>query len=294
MGSMSHRGLSLDPIHPNISQLLQKYESIWGQSRNPALLAEIHGRTPWISVSSNAIVGGIDGSNYQLQGDWQAAKKEGMYMNKRVGISPVGNTKSKWMYNYVKRRYMPKAGVIEFEVDSKGGLGSIRYGKLKVKAYTKEDLEVIERYYMVPGLRILVEWGWSTWSGAPINIWKDKYHYGNGSLDIQEQIIQNVVGVNSLHASVSKNGSDSGKPGRYDAMIGLVTKFSWAMDDGGAYDCDIEITSTNGMMLSMPMDSANLGGQLITMMAEYVDNTWPWPNEWKPELKEDSRNISDI
>ena len=125
----SHRGLALDPLHPNISQLVDKYESVWGNNRTSDITKEVHGRTPWITVSSNALVGGINGKEYELKGDWEAHSNFAMMADKRVGVAPSGNTDSKYIYYGGSDRYLPKAGVKSFDVDAKGGLGSIRYGE---------------------------------------------------------------------------------------------------------------------------------------------------------------------
>lgn len=290
----SHRGITLDPLHPNVSQLVSKYESVWGDGRSTETLKEIHSRTPFITVSSNALVGGINGSQYQLQGDWQAHSSFEKLANKRTGFA---NTReSKFMYYGGKARYLPKAGVSELSVDSKGGLGSIRYGSLKLKAFRKDDLEIIEKYYMVPGMRILVQWGWSTFGGELIDLYDKKYNHGNGEIDIQQDIVKKVLGVSSLYESVPAEGSDDNTPGRYDAMIGLVTKFDWSLDEGGAYNITIELTSTNGLMLTTPMDSAQLAAALITTKETYEDN-YPWPlgdGDQTYSETESNRPIGDI
>ena len=292
----SHRGITLDPLHPNISQLVTKYESVWGNGRSTEIIKETHARTPFISVSSNAVVGGYNASMSQLQGDWQAHSTLDKLANKRTGVAPAGDTYKKYMYYGGKHRYLPKAGISELEIDSKGGLGSIRYGKIKLKAYQKSDLEHIEKYYMVPGIRLLIQWGWSTFGGDLIDLWDKKYLHGSGEIDIQQDIIKKVLGVNSLNESVVEEGSDALTPGRYDAMIGLVTKFDWSLDDGGAYDITIEVTSTNGLMLSTPMDSNQLGAALITTKETYEDNySWPFGDGDKTyDEIESNRPIGDI
>ena len=275
----SHRGLSLDPLHPNIQQLVEKYENFNDNNKTQKIVQEIHGRTPWIIVSSNALVGGVDGKKYQLLGDWMATT-DSKLANKRVGVwhkatGDVDGT-GNYMYYGGKSRLMPKAGITEFNVDSKGGLGSIRYGKIKMKAYTSDDLAYIEKYYMVPGMRVLIQWGWSSWDGDIIDLWDSKYQHHNGELDLQQDIVNRVIGVSKPFEAVPDEGTDKNSPGRYDAMLGLVTKFNWSIDEGGAYDIDIEVTSTNGMLLTAPMDSMILGAQLVTAKEVYEDN-YGWP-----------------
>ena len=295
----SHRGLSLDPLHPNIQQLVEKYENFNDNNKSQKIVQEIHGRTPWILMSSNAIVGGVDGKKYQLLGDWMATTETKM-ANKRVGVwhkatgdkDGTGN----FMYYGGKSRLMPKAGITEFNVDSKGGLGSIRYGKIKIKAFTADDLAYIEKYYMVPGLRVLIQWGWSSWEGDVIDLWDSRYENHNGEIYLQQDILKRVVGVKSLYDNVPDEGEDKNTPGRYDAMIGVVTKFNWSIDEGGAYDIDIEVTSTNGMLLTTPMDSCTLGAQLVTTKTTYEDNYgWPFgPGDKTYSNVEGAKMIPDI
>ena len=57
-------------------------------------------------------------------------------------------------------RSKPLPGIMQLNVSNKGSLGTIRRAALDIKCYSLDDLEAIEMMYMVPGMSVLIEWGW--------------------------------------------------------------------------------------------------------------------------------------
>ena len=175
----------------------------------------------------------------------------------------------------------PVPGIVSVEVSNKGDLGTIRRATLSIKVHNLADLEAIEMMYMVPGLSILLEWGWyhPKLNVEPIDIEliKDGAPLASTTL-INTEILKKTYGVESdipgdptpLYnleevASQYDPAIETLGPGAgiYDGMLGVVTKFSWSNDGNGGYDVVVDVISPGSLATGIPAESYTMGGSLI-------------------------------
>tara|TARA_R110001583_G_scaffold13766_2_gene58677 strand:- start:12224 stop:16771 length:4548 start_codon:yes stop_codon:yes gene_type:complete len=159
----------------------------------------------------------------------------------------------------------PLPGITQLSVSNKGDLGTIRRASIDIKVHTLADLEAIEMMYMVPGMSILVEWGWyhSELSVEPINIEQIQSGQKLGSTKkINNQILEKVFGLNpgELHnidnpEGFLAEGEMGPKAGIYDGFLGTVTKFNWSNGGDGSYDVRIDIISPGSLSTEVECSS---------------------------------------
>lgn len=175
-------------------------------------------RKPWVRAISSAILGT----------DLDARKNYVLYTG----------TQDSFSNSYDSKYFRPKIGITSMEMDFKGTMGSTRSITLNFQCWTKDDLEVLEKLYMIPGMSIIVEWGWSLTSDgvevSPVSSFlndptPDDYYLSN----IMEKVIANRESYT----------------GNYDGFVGLVTNFNYSLNSDLGFDCTIEIIGPGEMFL---------------------------------------------
>ena len=177
----------------------------------------------------------------------------------------------------------PIPGITGMQVSNKGDLGTIRRASFDIKVHNLMDLEAIEMMYMVPGLSVLIEWGWyhPDLFMEPIDIEMiksgDKLASTNTinteilkkSFGIQESAedIGNPSALYNLDERANLTYGPLGPPaGIYDGLLGVATKFNWSNDGQGGYDCRVDCISPGSLAGGIPAESYGLGG------SEVIDN----------------------
>jgi len=174
----------------------------------------------------------------------------------------------------------PLPGVTGLQVSNKGDLGTIRRASFDIKVHNLADLEAIEMMYMVPGISVLVEWGWyhPKFEGQvePINVELITENAALASTTlINTEILKKSFGVgagsepgdptslyNLEEAATANFGPMGPAAGTYDGLLGVVTKFNWSNDGQGGYDCRVDVISPGSLAAGIPAESFVLGGKL--------------------------------
>jgi hypothetical protein len=163
-------------------------------------------------------------------------------------------------------RNTPIPGITSIRVSNKGDLGTLRRATLAIKCYHEADLHELEMMYMVPGVSILLEWGWysEVKSQQPIFL-GDLEDNGrlNNITKIQEELLKKTLDIDSLLVQHNHEGSLETSAGLYDGLIGVVTKFNWSNASDGSYDIQIDIIAPNSLTLGVPTETYKLGGNII-------------------------------
>ena len=286
---MSFRGISLEPIHKNIqvrlNQLKEQHSFATGSENNAFGFGvqsiggkenylELSKKTVWYSLRSNSLYLGISNTPTspkfsKLGPHWDNAEFIG-----KEGPGFIGPTK-KGMPTWKTRtarpdfNFTPPPGVESISVTTKGSMGSIKTADIKLKIFHPDDLEYIEYAYLMPGITLFLEWGWSGQTPIP----QDEYEgmKGKSSKMLEEAIIKKKLGLGAGDTIVLANQSDqtdedikSLNPGQYDGMLGVVTKFNWSLDTDGGYTATISIISPNSLVMGVQLESSQLGATKTT------------------------------
>jgi hypothetical protein len=151
----------LTNIEPNIASKIKSYSDSMEASKLNA----------WIRVFSGAIVGSNQGLIMQSNdSDFKLFKAAGD-TNPTIygGLQSSGVLGKDWNGNAVEtalgRRLRPSPVITSFSV--KEGKDQIsRQATLEIKAFSLEQMEMIQSYFLEPGYSLYIEWGWNTTDGV--------------------------------------------------------------------------------------------------------------------------------
>jgi hypothetical protein len=171
--------------------------------------------SPWIRVFSGATVGQSQGLILQSNTSAKLLRATGESISTIYGdAQSSGTVGTDWEGNPVesdpKRFLRPSPIITGFSV--KEGQDQIsRDATLQLTAYTLEQMEAIQTYFLEPGYSLFIEWGWNTNEGV-------------GGLTTTGKGVDNIL--NEI-AKKSLNWGDLVKTrlntdGEYDAFLGFI------------------------------------------------------------------------
>jgi len=131
-----------------------------------------------------------------------------------------------------ENRLRPGPGITALDVTFKGDMGALKKAVVNFKCHTLADLERMEKFYMYPGIKVLVEWGWSC---------------NTAGTDFASQKITGVPYLDDtlknpakVYAEIQEQRKLSG--GTYDALFGTIVNFSWTINRDKSFDCTTTIS----------------------------------------------------
>ena len=269
---MPFRGITLEPIHKNIQARLEEMKVIaaYGNPEKPGVTdplsqVNINNKTVWYRLTSNAGVvkgGAIIPPQFAQMG---------------TGIKYKTADGTYWSDNTARpdMSFTPPPGVESINVSTKGALGSIKTADFKIKVWHPEDMEHIEKAYMSPGITCFLEWGWSDGPGAIASHDPDKpensglkglENIEGSASSLEDRIIAQKLGLGEGDSAPLANRVEQNtqqildkKPGQYDGMLGVITKFNWSLAGDGSYDCNISMISPNSLTMGVKLETTLLG-----------------------------------
>lgn len=201
---------------------------------------DLHQKTPWVRLTSNAV------SVYDSKSGRQASRKDWVLNGSVVrsvdpadGRTPLqpgddglftqkltGWREDRFGTMYAgDRRNLPRPGVSQVDISGATGgneYGTIRRGRVTMNIPWEGDFELMSKFYMTVGVNVLVEWGWSDYEGSYLNL--DKY---SSSTEVLKAIFEKE------------------KSGKYGAIFGPIFNFDYAANPQGGFDASIELMSPN-------------------------------------------------
>lgn len=243
---------SVDPI---IKQTLDTRKTIYNSDQREREVW-YYGKTPWVRMFSNAIV--ARGSKAKAYQEYVAAvnKLNGKQRTEFERRHPtIDNTISNLFDHEVRNQYILTSqnyqdlfkrynenfrllpGINRISVSTQGALGSLRKAIVEFTVWSKDELDALEPFYFVPGMSIVLEWGWSITEKQTIV----------APIDINQPIPTD----DNIRCQIHKNRKRYG--GNYDGMQGLIVNFSYSLNSNSGWDCVLEIVSSADIFLSVPI-----------------------------------------
>lgn len=198
----------------------------------------------WVVLASSANSGNsnkLARENVLTGGTAFYTESEDEYtFNQKEGFSADGNIKSSYTHNSAIG-FRPMMGITDFTVVSKTTYGALRQIEIGIKAWSQEQLSILETLYLRPGFTMFVEFGNSSY------IDKD----GEITSKIESLHLDFLKGVEiaKLKEKIKLRRVRSGY--NYDAMIGKVQNFSWSFAKDGSYDCSLKLISQGELAESL-------------------------------------------
>ena len=171
------------------------------------------------------------------------SKQKGNGIELRYGIGPDG---AYGLGGTDELGYRPMPGLTSVQIETTGRLGSLRQATIQFKVWNMDQLDVVETLYFRLGYSMLLEWGHTQYFDNKGGF--ERIAYGiNDPFKPQrrkEQIQQEI-------AFKARNSF-----GNYDGMLGVVSNFTWAMNQDAGYDCTVKLVGLGAVMDSMRINQA--------------------------------------
>lgn len=179
-----------------------------------------------------------------------------------------------------KYGYRPMPGISSAKITTQGRLGSVRGAVIDFKVWDKVQLDIIDTLYFRLGYSIFIEWGHTN------------YYDNTGKLHSGEDSIIDPFSKNldkdELRYQISKKVRES--EGNYDAMLGVITNFSFSLNQEGGYDCTLNTISLGVLGESMRINNNNT---LAKVLSEEVKQLVNILNKFE-EARKNTENKSTI
>lgn len=139
----------------------------------------------------------------------------------------------------------PMPGIVSMNVQNQGYMGSLRKAVVNYHCWDMTQLSALEKLYMRPGYSALLEWG----SSMYLDNKTQKLITNKHRIDI---INDNRVSYNKVLDGIE--AARVATSGNYDAMLGLISNFTWTSRNDGGYDCVLELISIGSLLESMKIN----------------------------------------
>lgn len=148
---------------------------------------------------------------------------------------------------------VPMPGIIS--VDSKDlNRGSIKRSQVKIKAYNRQQFDIIDVLYLRLGYTVLLEWGHNIYfddSTTPPKLKQQR------STLTDEIFFSEDENYEFLLSEIKKLREK--KRGNYDAILGKIVNFSWTFANDGTYDITLDIISLGDVIESLKVNLPPIG-----------------------------------
>lgn len=160
--------------------------------------------------------------------------------NSKEGFLPDGNIKSSYTQNS-QIGFRPMMGITDFTVVSKTTYGALRQMEIGIKAWSQEQLSILETLYLRPGFTMFVEFGNSVYIDESGDLTSK-----NESLHLE---FLKGTSISKIKKEIKKRRERSGF--NYEGMVGKVQNFSWSFAKDGSYDCSVKLISQGELAESL-------------------------------------------
>ena len=151
-------------------------------------------------------------------------------------------------YGVDKYGYRPMPGITSVKISTQGRLGSIRSAEIQLKAWTKDQLDVIDTLYFKLGFTMFLEWGHTYYYDH-----NDPTSELKSSEELSLNPFEQGLTKEDIYSRISTNVQKSG--GNYDGMLGMVTNFNFTYNQEGGYDCTIRLIALGGLMSQIKINN---------------------------------------
>ena len=213
---------------------------------NAVELMHNNNKGAWIALASSANSGAsnkLARENVLTGGTAFYTEASGsLTLNQKEGFSPDSTIRNSYTQNS-QIGFRPMMGITDLTVVNKTTYGALRQIEIGIKAWSQEQLSILETIYLRPGFTMFVEFGNS--------VYIDK----DGDMTSKNESLHldflKGVELTKLRKRIKQRRERSGY--NYDAMIGKVQNFSWSFAQDGSYDCSLKLISQGELAESLSM-----------------------------------------
>tara|TARA_R110001592_G_scaffold66052_3_gene202731 strand:+ start:5493 stop:9008 length:3516 start_codon:yes stop_codon:yes gene_type:complete len=175
-----------------------------------------------------------------------STQKQGFLGSEGAYFSGIGNNK----YEF---GIVPMPGIVSVDVKALER-GSIRKATITLKAYNKEQFDIIDILYLRLGYTLLLEWGDSHYVNN-----KDGKIEALGTTLIEREFFRGGFnGFADTYYNLLNTLEEERKKysGCYDGLIGKISNFKWTFNDDGTYNIILDVISLGDVIESLKLNVA--------------------------------------
>jgi hypothetical protein len=183
--------------------------------------------------------------------------------------------------------YNPMPGIISMEVKALNR-GSLEKAFVKIKAQNRQQLDILDVLYMRLGYTVLLEWGNTLYTTegedkkvVTNTIIEEKFFKFPG----KRSYLDFIGGSNNPLIKSYKRRYN----GNYDAMLAVVSNFSWTFNNDGSYDIDLTLISLGDVIESLK-SNISIDKGLLNYINTYTPNS-PTATDDPVEVNKDASII---
>lgn len=245
-------------FNPNIIGQINQRQNVLGIANNipDSILRWNNANTAWVRLASSVDL--IKASEDEM-GDGQFAGYDSNLAKNNVlfggTITYDGNgailKSSNGAYSLSSFGYKPMAGITGVDISYLNNNGTLQKAVINIKAYSPEQLELLDKLYMRPGYNILLEWGHTIYLDNGGNVNEFNVFNTQPFIDIfdKTKTPQNIL--DGVKRETNKYF------GNYGAFYGPIIKFNWKFNpDEASYDITIEAISQGHIVESLKINTS--------------------------------------
>jgi len=234
-----------------IDQLRKRSDKLSQDTRDNDNILFLANRSAWVRLVSSVNISAEDITYFQkentigpsISNPEDLAKQfvlfggTSKYLNKnsyqqRAGLGRDGSYGMLGDTEIQQYGYRPMPGITSVTVDTQGKLGSLRLAIVNFKCWDKAQLDIIDALYFKLGFTMFLEWGHTLFYPNSSNTVESTETY---SIDpFRSSLTKEQIALDITKSILQSNGN-------YDAMLGMVTNFTFSYNQEGGYDCQLKI-----------------------------------------------------
>jgi hypothetical protein len=199
--------------------------------------------------------------NFILQGGISKFNENTKGYDLRQGLSAYNVTNDSEIANY---GYRPMPGIQSVRVQTQGQMGSLRSADITIKVWDKTQLDIIDALYFKLGFTMFLEWGHTAYFKSA----DTKLHWGE---EHSVNPFESGLTKEKIFNKIYKNIVES--EGNYDAMLGMVTNFTFSYNQEGGYDCNIKLMALGVLASGIKINNPKILPDLQKDIVKKLYNT---------------------
>ena len=227
----------------NVNNLMSNNDLVWA-----------HGKTAWLrlasSVDSDEDGGNLAKNNILFGGTVSYSSAVFEYPGSPNNRGPLINLRGGLgAYDNSSFGYRPMATIVGADVSYLNNNGTLQKAAISIKAYSPEQLEIIDKLYMRLGYSILLEWGHTIYLDNKGN--KQEFNSVTNpfikffTAGTTQQDMYNVINSERIIYQ-----------GNYEAFYGQIIKFNWKFNaEDASYDINVEAISPGHIIESLKINT---------------------------------------
>jgi hypothetical protein len=211
-----------------------------------------HGRNAWLRLASSVDLNKKVDNYVEIPLDSKLAKDNILFggtsqYNDNGNINLRGGLGA---YDISSFGYRPMAAVVGADISYLNNNGTLQKATINIKAYSPEQLEIIDKLYMRLGYSILLEWGHTVYLDNNGN--KQEF---NSTTDPFIKFF--TIGTTQQDMYDAINNEREIYKGNYEAFYGQIVNFNWKFNaEDATYDINVEAISPGQIIESLRINTS--------------------------------------